>query len=170
MRRAAADRAPLRGDLRVVVVLVDFTDKRDRRRPRRRFEELFFSTGSIPTGSVTEYYTEVTGGLVTIGGRSSGPTGCRRRSPGTRTATTASASRRATRAPTSWRRTPPKAADADVDFSLYDNDGNGFVDAFIVVHAGEGAEETGDSGDIWSHKWVLPAGVRRRRRRRSTPT
>jgi len=24
------------------------------------------------------------------------------------------------------------------------------------VHAGRGGEETGDSGDIWSHKWVLP--------------
>ena len=43
-----------------------------------------------------------------------------------------------------------------MDFGPYDNDGNGYVDAFIVVHAGEGGEETGNSGDIWSHKWVLP--------------
>jgi hypothetical protein len=28
--------------------------------------------------------------------------------------------------------------------------------AFIVEHAAEGGEETGDPGDIWSHKWVLP--------------
>jgi immune inhibitor A len=43
-----------------------------------------------------------------------------------------------------------------VDFAPYDNDGNGFVDAFVVVHAGRGAEETGSPTDIWSHKWVLP--------------
>ena len=43
-----------------------------------------------------------------------------------------------------------------MDFGPYDNDGNGFVDAFIVVHAGGGGEESGDPGDIWSHKWVLP--------------
>jgi immune inhibitor A len=49
-----------------------------------------------------------------------------------------------------------KAADPSVDLQPYDNDGNGYVDAFIVVHAGEGGEETGDPGDIWSHKWVLP--------------
>jgi immune inhibitor A len=48
-------------------------------------------------------------------------------------------------------------AQADVDFTPYDNDGNGFVDAFIVVHAGRGGEETGAPADIWSHKWVLPA-------------
>ena len=48
-------------------------------------------------------------------------------------------------------------AEADVDFTPYDNDGNGFVDAFIVVHAGRGGEETGAPADIWSHKWVLPA-------------
>jgi immune inhibitor A len=44
-----------------------------------------------------------------------------------------------------------------VNFRPYDNDGNGYVDAFIVVHAGPGAEVTGNAGDIWSHKWVLPA-------------
>ena len=48
------------------------------------------------------------------------------------------------------------AANPSVDFTPYDNDGNGYVDAFIVVHAGDGGEETGDPGDIWSHKWVLP--------------
>jgi immune inhibitor A len=47
------------------------------------------------------------------------------------------------------------AADPMVDFTPYDNDRNGFVDAFVVIHAGPGGEVTGNSGDIWSHKWVL---------------
>lgn len=33
------------------------------------------------------------------------------------------------------------AADSSVDFSRFDNDGDGFVDALFVVHAGPGAEE-----------------------------
>ena len=45
-----------------------------------------------------------------------------------------------------------------VDFAPYDNDGNGFVDAFIVVHAGPGAEESGNENHIWSHKWVFTGG------------
>ncbi len=46
-------------------------------------------------------------------------------------------------------------ADPDVDFSLYDADGNDTLDGLFVVHAGPGAEETGDPDDIWSHKWSL---------------
>jgi hypothetical protein len=30
------------------------------------------------------------------------------------------------------------------------------VDAFVVVHAGRAAEETGSGNDIWSVKWQLP--------------
>lgn len=46
------------------------------------------------------------------------------------------------------------AADGEVDFSQYDNDGNGVVDALLVVHTGQGAEEGNDS-NIWSHRWAL---------------
>jgi M6 family metalloprotease-like protein len=46
------------------------------------------------------------------------------------------------------------AADSVVNFADYDTDGNGFVDALFVVHAGPGAEETGSGWQIWSHRWV----------------
>jgi immune inhibitor A len=46
--------------------------------------------------------------------------------------------------------------DPYVDFSDYDNDSDGYVDALIVIHTGRGAELTGDSTDMWSHKWSLP--------------
>ncbi|TKJ41220.1 hypothetical protein CEE37_06025 [candidate division LCP-89 bacterium B3_LCP] len=49
------------------------------------------------------------------------------------------------------------AADAlGVDFSQYDNDGDGRVDALIIVHQGPGAENTGSVNDIWSHRWSFP--------------
>lgn len=41
-----------------------------------------------------------------------------------------------------------------VDWSVYDNDGDGYVDALNVLHAGQGAEE-GNSSYVWSHKWNL---------------
>ena len=41
-----------------------------------------------------------------------------------------------------------------VDWSQYDNDGNGYVDGINIIHAGQGAEE-GDGSNIWSHKWSL---------------
>ena len=40
------------------------------------------------------------------------------------------------------------------DWSIFDNDNNGTVDALNVIHAGPGAE-AGDPTNIWSHKWSL---------------
>ncbi|MBI5477068.1 MAG: M6 family metalloprotease domain-containing protein [Ignavibacteriales bacterium] len=45
------------------------------------------------------------------------------------------------------------AVNGIVDFSLYDNDHDSYVDALFIVHAGPGAEYTGRSTDIWSHAW-----------------
>jgi immune inhibitor A len=154
-RRAALDRAPLRGTVRVIVVLIDFSDKAMAAGAADRFRELFFSTGVLPHGSVKEYFTDVSGGLITIDGEVVGPyqmpqtiaayagadNGLQSAFPNARTMANDAVT----------------AANPDVDFTPYDNDGNGYVDAFIVVHAGRGAEETGAGADIWSHKWVLPA-------------
>ncbi len=103
---------------------------------------------------MAEYYADVSGGLISIAGEVVGPyempqdladyagseNGVQSATPNARTLADDALS----------------AADADLDFGPYDNDGNGYVDAFIVVHAGRGAEQTGAPGDIWSHKWVLP--------------
>lgn len=42
-----------------------------------------------------------------------------------------------------------------VNFSNYDNDADGFVDCLLVIHSGTGAEMSGNSNDIWSHKWGI---------------
>ncbi|MEW5923869.1 MAG: M6 family metalloprotease domain-containing protein [Candidatus Zixiibacteriota bacterium] len=42
-----------------------------------------------------------------------------------------------------------------VNFSDYDNDGDNYVDAVILIHTGPGAEFTHTSTDIWSHKWSV---------------
>ncbi len=46
--------------------------------------------------------------------------------------------------------------DSLVDYSVYDNDQNGAVDGFFLVHAGPGAEFTGSNDHIWSHAWETP--------------
>ncbi|GAA1769845.1 hypothetical protein GCM10009712_17220 [Pseudarthrobacter sulfonivorans] len=155
MAAAAASRAPLHGTVRVIVVLVEFSDKH-LTQTAAHFSELFFSTGVLPHGSVREYFSEVTGGLVDLAGEVVGPYTL----PQTlawyangnfgigRPSGTARANIMANDA--------AAAADPHVDFGPYDNDGNNYVDAFIVVHAGRGGEETLNSGDIWSHKWNLP--------------
>ena len=155
MRFAAAERPPLRGDIKAAVVLVDFSDK-PTQATASHFHDLFFSRGVLPHGSVQEYYTEVTNGLVTLTGEVLGPY----RMPQTlayyanNNAGIGNGPGEARARQLAWD--AAVLADPDIDFTPYDNDGNGYVDAFIVVHAGVGGEQTADPGDIWSHKWVLP--------------
>jgi immune inhibitor A len=47
------------------------------------------------------------------------------------------------------------AIDSVVDFSDYDNDGDRVAEPILLIHAGKGAEFTGDNRDIWSHSWWL---------------
>jgi immune inhibitor A len=154
LRRAAAERAPLRGVIRVAVVLVDFSDKK-MQRPKAEFEELFFSQGTLPNGSVREYYSDVSGGLIDIQGDVVGP--YRLPLKMSEYAHGKGGMVEATPNGQTMARDAAKAAHKDIDFSGYDNDGNGLVDAFIVIHAGHDAAETGDLNDIWAHKWVLPS-------------
>ena len=157
IRSAAADRAPLRGALKVIVVLVDFTDK-PMTQTNNHFKELFFSQGVLPTKSVREYFHEVTNGLVDIQGDVVGPF----RMPLTLATYAHGAAGLGNALPNArtMARDAVTASDPTVNFAPYDNNADGFVDAFIVIHAGAGGEVTGNSGDIWSHKWVLDGGAK----------
>ncbi|MHA1617043.1 MAG: M6 family metalloprotease domain-containing protein [Candidatus Njordarchaeales archaeon] len=46
-------------------------------------------------------------------------------------------------------------ADPLIDYSMYDNNGDGFVDIVIIIHAGTGQEWSHNSTDIWSHRWSI---------------
>jgi immune inhibitor A len=153
VKARAAKRELLRGVVRVIVVLVEFPDKK-LNHTKKHFQDLFFSTGEIKTGSVHEYYKEVSNGHVNIQGEVVGPftlpmsikeyangkSGMGKQLPNARTMALHTAA----------------ASDAFVNFAKYDNDKDGYADAFVIIHAGRGAEETSSKNDIWSHKWLLP--------------
>jgi immune inhibitor A len=122
----------------------------------QRFKDLFFSTGTVATGSVTEYYADVSGNKIALAGEVVGPY----RLPLTLTEY-AHGAHGGGDFPNGRTMANDALAQAknDVNFDPYDNDGNGYVDAFVVVHAGQGAEVTGSVNDIWSVKWVLPNEV-----------
>lgn len=42
-----------------------------------------------------------------------------------------------------------------VDFSQFDNDGDGELDGLSIIHQGTGQEVSGSTGDIWSHSGEL---------------
>jgi|GEM_PF-1150733 len=144
---------------RVIVILVDFSDKKGTT-PISHYQDLLFSTGTYPTGSMRDYFLENSYGNLTMTGEV-----------------------------TKWLRMPqtlkyyanreygnnywsyPKnaqklaedavrAADPYVDFSKYDSNKDGYVDALFIVQAGPGAEETGNKNHIWSHKWTVRKLIR----------
>ena len=51
------------------------------------------------------------------------------------------------------------AVDDDIDFTQFDNDGDGILDGLSIIHQGTGAEVTGSSSDIWSHSGGLLSEV-----------
>ncbi|KAF2801924.1 M6 metalloprotease [Mytilinidion resinicola] len=155
MSNAALERTPLSGALKVAIVLVEFQDVKMAADAKERFQDLFFSTGKIATGSVSEYYSEVSNKKISLTGEVVGPFTLSKDL--------------AYYANNNYGRGWPEPnsmsmanealdkATGLIDFAPYDNDGNGYVDAFVVIHAGRGAEETGNLNDIWSIKWTLPA-------------
>ncbi|MFZ0390512.1 MAG: M6 family metalloprotease domain-containing protein [Calditrichia bacterium] len=143
-----------------LVILVDFNDHTADtvNHSQSDFDELLFSTGTYPTGSMNDFYMENSNNKLGIDG-----------------------------VITSWLRMPQNysyyvngqaglgsyprnsqklvedaiaAADPYVDFSQYDNDGDGYVDALFLVHSGPGRETTGSNSDIHSHAWSINPQMR----------
>jgi immune inhibitor A len=139
----------------VAVILIDFDDgvMRDGPAVAQRFRDLFFLTAP---GTVSHYYAEVSQNSITrFEGAVVGPF----RMPHSRSYYANNSYGRGGTSPNA-RDMASDAYDAAIDalgdLKKYDNDDNGFVDAFIVVHAGRGAEQTRKVQDIWSLKWQLP--------------
>lgn len=51
-----------------------------------------------------------------------------------------------------------RLADEQVDFSEFDNDGDGYCDNVFVFYAGQGEASYGDEDTIWPHAWNLSYG------------
>ena len=48
-----------------------------------------------------------------------------------------------------------RAADSSIDFSKYDNDGDGYIDNVFVYFSGYNEAESGNTDCIWPHAWDL---------------
>jgi immune inhibitor A len=155
----------LAGTVRTVVLLVDFDDRPalGTRSPAFYEQMLFGLPGDFPTGSMREFYREVSGydrsagRGIDVGGEVHGWF----RMPRPLSFYTANNSGMGT-APGNAQGMAHDAVELalanGVDFSSFDVFGESRVTALFVVHAGSGAEQSGSRDDIWSLKWVIPGG------------
>ncbi len=146
-----------RSSLRALVLLIDFSDKSYTAgavaATPAKFDSLLFSDGrKNPTGSLKEFYLENSFGSLTVDGASYG---WYRASQSYKYYTNfCDGSTGFGPYPNNAQRLVEEAinlADADVDFSQFDNDGDGVVDGLFVIHAGTGVEVSGNDCEIWSH-------------------
>lgn len=151
--------APVLGNRRVIVLLVDFSDA-PASQTQAHFNDLLFSVGTYSSGSMRDFYREASYNQLDVTGLVSGTGGVT----------------------AGWFRAPrPKSfytngnygfgsypnnaqrlvedvldlANPHVNFANFDNDGDGVIEACVIIAAGSGAEATGNVNDIWSHKWGI---------------
>lgn len=148
-------RAQTTGTVKVVVLLVEFSDVS--RAPSRTvaFFDGMMNDATAGTRSFHNYYLEASYGQLTV------------------EATVVSTWFRSARTMSYYGGDSPSGvddatgpiyrlvaetvalADSTVDFSQFDTDADGVVDHVLVIHAGGAQEESGQNRDIWSHRWAV---------------
>ncbi|MCP4230449.1 MAG: M6 family metalloprotease domain-containing protein [bacterium] len=142
-----------------VAALIDFPDHtHNPAHPNGNYVDLIFSDDTYPTGSVRDWYQVNSYDQYDIEGGVYG---------WYRTTDDYNYNYNDQNYGLSWgggavARKAAELSDPDVDFGDYDNDGpdgvpnsgddDGYVDLFLVFHAGPCGSQTGDVNDIWSHK------------------
>jgi immune inhibitor A len=150
---------PVQGSLRVMVLLADFDD-REGTKPVAHYENLLFSKDTHATGSMRDFYDEVSQGHVDVIGEVHGWF----RLPRSYSYYTNGDSGTG-----SYPRNAQRMAQDAVNAALasgvqfrgdLDALDQSTVTALFVVHAGIGAETRprgpSQSDNIWSHKWWMP--------------
>jgi immune inhibitor A len=152
MNRGIRRIGPVLGERKALVILVDFDDNQ-RTYQTGDFDSLIYGTNQ---SSMRDYYSQVSYGKFTISAQSDIAGWFR--APESCSYYVGDSFGFYSDYPNNVQRLVERAcelADPSVDFSEYDGDSDGYVDAVFIVHAGPGAEETGSIHDIWSHQWQL---------------
>ncbi len=126
--------------LKILVIMVDWSDRLGTY-PAVAFDSLMFADSGFGTGSIREYYREVSYGKAHVTG-----------------------------VVIPWVTQPfysPEYSfthllnelDPVIDYSQFDGNGDGAVDAVTFVRSGNGREDSGNMDDIWSHAMSYATGL-----------
>lgn len=118
--------------LKLLVIFLEWTD-RPGTYSKETFDSLFFSRDVFPGGSVADYFNEVSYGQLHITGKVMDWYNAGTYSN-----------------PFPFRSLFPKL-DSIIDYSQFDGNNDGYVDAITVIRSGNGQEDSHDPNDIWSY-------------------
>ncbi len=142
------------GEKRFLVVLINFSDK-SFTKSRENFDNLINQQGYSDnggTGSVLDYYTEQSHALLKPTWDVLGPV-----KVSGKMADYGGNVSNSDKNPDGALAEALKALDSQVDYSIYDNDGDGYVDNVFFFYAGYSEAEGGGADCIWPHSWTLQA-------------
>jgi M6 family metalloprotease-like protein len=125
--------------VRLLAILVEWWD-RPGTYPREAFDSMLFSRDIWPSGSLADYYDEVSYGQVVLTGEVVGW------------------HTEMDYANFQWWEFEDILPDLDptLDFSQFDGNNDGDVDAVVFIRSGTGQEDTGNPDDIWSFALSYP--------------
>lgn len=138
------EKYPTTGVDSLLVILVAFNDL-PFTYTNQNFVDMTSQSNYHNTGSVKDYYLQQSDSLFTMAIRVVGPYTL----PNSMAYYGNNNSYTAT---TYFVRDAINAADPDVDFSHYDNDGDGKVDGIHIIFAGTPESSTGNEDEIWPHR------------------
>lgn len=141
-----------RGTRHIPVLLVAFKDKGfSVSSPATRFSNLLNQSGYSPTGSVNDFYVDNSHGLFNPVFDVYGPVRL------TKNMSTygGNDSSGNDKAPELAVYEAAKQLDADIDWSQYDTDGDGYVDMVLMYYAGWNEAEGASTNTIWPHQWQM---------------
>ena len=126
---------------KLLAILVDW-ENRPGEYPAETFDSLVFLGNVYPPGSVADYFDEVSYGQMTVTGDIYGWYNA------------------GTYPNDGWFEFEDLLPDLDqfIDFSQYDGDHDGNVDAVIFIRSGTGSEDTRKPEDIWSFAYIYTLG------------
>ncbi len=152
------EKKDLKGTLNALVLLVDFPDHINET-PPEYYNDLLFSKGKVETGSMRDYYREVSWNQLDINGDVGGWY------QANENYSNYVDLGQVNEDTLKWNMPRAKALVTETllqakevnsfNFSKYDNDGKGNIDILIVIYAGEGAERTSNFSQLYPHRGKL---------------
>jgi M6 family metalloprotease-like protein len=125
--------------LKVLAILVEWSNRHGTY-SRGTFDSMFFSKNVLPKGSIADYFYEVSYGQANIAGE------------------VIDWYNAGTYSPYFDFEQLFAILDPVIDYSQFDGDHNGDVDAVTFIRSGNGEEDSQNPNDIWSYTYVYPPG------------
>lgn len=147
-----APSVPAEGEINILMILVEFANQ-SHSQTKEQVQALFNGSSTETHAAFGQYYQQASHGKLTVNVDVVGWYNC------DQNYSDFSDAKGMYLTGNLVRKAVDMAEKDGVDFSKYDNDGDGKADAVMIMHAGLGADHRSETQYIWPHSWSLSGTV-----------